>query len=147
MLSLIPDAAVHHALPRDGVYSAQHSQTHTMKTRHIVHALGASLLVLSIGAAHAQASDATAAPAAPTAKASKKQTRSANHKLAQAVRKALYGTKGLVSSNITVLARSGAVTLDGTVPEQGQIDLAGQTAQGVAGVTSVKNNVQLYQHN
>jgi hyperosmotically inducible periplasmic protein len=117
-----------------------------MKTRHIVHALGASLLVLSIGAAHAQASDATAAPA-PTAKASKKQQRAANHKLAQAVRKALYGTKGLVSSNITVLARNGVVTLDGTVPDQSQIDVAGQAAQGVSGVTSVKNNVQLYQKN
>jgi hyperosmotically inducible periplasmic protein len=120
-----------------------------MKTRHIVHALGASLLVLSIGAAHAQASDAmtASAPAAPSAKAGKKQVRAANRTLAKAVRKALYSTKGLVASNITVLARSGVVTLNGTVPEQGQIDLAGQAAQGVSGVTSVKNNVQLYQKN
>ncbi|HTJ95787.1 MAG TPA: BON domain-containing protein [Pararobbsia sp.] len=120
-----------------------------MKARHLVHALGASLLALSISAAHAQASDtaAASAAAAPSAKLTKKQARAANHKLAQAVRKALYGTKGLVSSDITVLARNGVVTLDGTVPDQPQIDLAGQTAQGVSGVTSVRNNVQLYQKN
>jgi osmotically-inducible protein OsmY len=31
------------------------------------------------------------------------------------------------------------VTLAGTVPDQSQVDLATQAAQGVAGVTSVKN--------
>lgn len=146
MLYLIPDAAVHFAPRWDGVSVDHTSRTHIMKTRHIVHALSAAVLALSIGAAHAQASDTTAA-AAPAAPTTKKQTRAANHKLAQAVRKALYHTKGLAASNITVLARSGVVTLDGTVPEQSQIDLAGTTAQGVAGVTSLKNNLQLYQKN
>jgi osmotically-inducible protein OsmY len=46
-------------------------------------------------------------------------------------------------ANITVRARGGAVTLAGTVPEQPQIDLATQTAQGVAGVTSVKNALSI----
>ena len=42
-------------------------------------------------------------------------------------------------SNITVRARDGAVTLQGSVPEAPQLDRATQAAKGVAGVTSVRN--------
>ena len=111
-----------------------------MKTRSIADLLAATVLSFSFGVAHAQSSDA--APAAP-AKTEKQQERAANHALAKRVRSALYKTKGLVSSGIIVLAKSGAVSLTGTVPEQGQIDLAGKAAQSVSGVTSVANNVEL----
>jgi osmotically-inducible protein OsmY len=33
--------------------------------------------------------------------------------------------------------------LEGSVPEQGQSDIATQAAQGVAGVTSVKNDLTI----
>jgi hyperosmotically inducible periplasmic protein len=111
-----------------------------MKTRSIANLLAAAVLSVSFGVTHAQSSDA--APAA-TEKNEKKQERAANHTLAKHVRSALYKTKGLVSSGITVLAKDGVVSLTGTVPEQGQIDLAGKAAQSVSGVTSVTNNVEL----
>jgi hyperosmotically inducible periplasmic protein len=38
-----------------------------------------------------------------------------------------------------VRARDGAVTLQGTVPDQSQTDRAAEVAKGVEGVTSVKN--------
>jgi hyperosmotically inducible protein len=48
-------------------------------------------------------------------------------------------------SSISVRARGGAVTLTGSVPEQGQIDAAGDVAKGVAGVTSVSNKLTVVQ--
>ncbi len=76
-------------------------------------------------------------------KAARKVTRTADRKLATAVRKALAKSGDVSLSHVAVLARSGAVTLAGTVPDTAQIDLATRQAQGVAGVTSVKNNLTL----
>jgi osmotically-inducible protein OsmY len=42
-----------------------------------------------------------------------------------------------------VRARNGVVTLEGTVPEQSQMGLATQAAEGVEGVTSVTNALTL----
>jgi hyperosmotically inducible periplasmic protein len=55
----------------------------------------------------------------------------------------LSKTKGLRAMGITVRARNGAVTLEGWVPEQAQIELAAKAAQGVSGVTSVDNALTL----
>ena len=110
-----------------------------MKAFPAIKMIGGALVVLASLNAYAQSSDAapTAAPAAtaPTAK----QTRAVNRALQRKVRATLARTKGLTVGNITVRAREGAVTLEGSVPEQAQIDLASNAAQGVAGVTSVKN--------
>lgn len=110
-----------------------------MKAFSAIKMIGGALVVLASLNAYAQSSEAaaTAAPAAsaPTAK----QTRAANRALQRKVRAALARTKGLTVGNITVRARDGAVTLAGSVPEQAQIDIATNAAQGVAGVTSVKN--------
>ncbi|MGA7781560.1 MAG: BON domain-containing protein [Paraburkholderia sp.] len=109
-----------------------------MKAFQAIKIIGGALIVAASLNAYAQSSDAMAASgtmAAPSAKS----TKAANRALQRAVRKALTRTKDLTANNITVRARSGAVTLEGTVPEQPQIDLATQAAQGVAGVTSVKN--------
>jgi len=108
-----------------------------MKVMHSVKLVGCALVVLasfSSISAYAQASDAMAAPSA--AAPSSKQ---ANRALQKSVRRALAKAKGLDVSNILVRARGGAVTLEGTMPELQQGDIATQTAQGVAGVTSVKN--------
>jgi hyperosmotically inducible periplasmic protein len=115
-----------------------------VKSRYVMNMVGATLVALSIGVAHAQSDASASAPvAASSSKAARKQVRAENRALAKSVRQALAHTKGLVSSGITVLAKSGAVTLTGTVPDQPQISLAETTAKGVSGVTSVKNNLTL----
>jgi osmotically-inducible protein OsmY len=107
-----------------------------MKAFPAIKLIGGALIVLASINAYAQTADASApAAAAPTAK----QTKQANRALQRKVRSTLAKTKGLSVSNITVRARGGDVTLAGSVPEQGQIDIATHAAQGVAGVTSVKN--------
>jgi hyperosmotically inducible protein len=109
-----------------------------MKAFPAIKMIGGALIVLASINAYAQASDA-AAPAAATAAPTAKQTRAANRALSRKVRGALAKTKGLSVSNITVRARGGDVTLQGSVPQQEMVDIATQAAQGVAGVTSVKN--------
>ncbi|WP_345814604.1 BON domain-containing protein [Paraburkholderia sp. PREW-6R] len=109
-----------------------------MKAFPAIKMIGGALIVLASLNAYAQSSDAMATTAAPSASNSKAD-KAANRALGRKVRSALSKTKGLSVANITVRARGGAVTLAGTVPEQQQIDLATQAAQGVAGVTSVKN--------
>ncbi|PRX28711.1 BON domain-containing protein [Paraburkholderia sp. BL18I3N2] len=106
-----------------------------MKAFPAIKMIGGALIVLASLNAYAQSSDAAPAASAPTAK----QTKATDRALGRKVRSALSKTKGLSVANITVRARGGAVTLAGSVPEQPQVDLATQAAQGVAGVTSVKN--------
>jgi hyperosmotically inducible periplasmic protein len=64
-----------------------------------------------------------------------------NRALQKTVRRALAKTKGLSVTNILVKARSGAVTLQGSVPESQQISLATETTRYVSGVTFVTNNL------
>ncbi|MBB5417071.1 BON domain-containing protein [Paraburkholderia atlantica] len=66
-----------------------------------------------------------------------------NHKLSRDVHTALARTKGISTTNIKIRARSGAIVLEGTVPEQSQIPQAAEVARGVTGVTSVKNALTL----
>jgi hyperosmotically inducible periplasmic protein len=113
-------------------------------------AAGTMLVAASL---HVYAQDAASAPAAPAAaaptdqaksqvkesKAQLAQARKANRALSRKVRAALAKDKDISVANITVRAKDGAVILQGTVPEQGQVDHATDVAKGVAGVTSVKN--------
>jgi hyperosmotically inducible periplasmic protein len=78
----------------------------------------------------------------PTEKLSKSE-KAENRALQKTVRRALAKTKGLSVTNILVKARSGAVTLQGSVPESQQIELATETTQHVSGVTSVTNNLSV----
>ncbi|HTH61325.1 MAG TPA: BON domain-containing protein [Paraburkholderia sp.] len=115
-------------------------------------ACGALLVAASLGA-YAQNDQSTAAPASPTtaasptatAKQQSKAARAANRKLGRQVRAALVHAGNINVSNITVRARDGAVTLQGSVPDAAQIERATQAAQGVAGVTSVKNALSVRQ--
>ncbi|MEM5420902.1 MULTISPECIES: BON domain-containing protein [Paraburkholderia] len=72
-------------------------------------------------------------------KAALRQARAANRALGRKVRAALAREKNVSVSNITVRAKDGAVTLQGTVPDASQIQRAGDVAKGVEGVTSVRN--------
>ncbi|SDB82495.1 BON domain-containing protein [Paraburkholderia lycopersici] len=115
-----------------------------MKSVAILKMLGAALcLTVACGVSYAQDNSASA-PAATTA-APATSARKVDRKLGYSVRKALSKTQGVDVSNITVRSRGGAVTLTGTVPDQGQIDKAGQAAQGVAGVKSVSNKLTVMQ--
>jgi hyperosmotically inducible periplasmic protein len=87
-----------------------------------------------------QAQDATATGNAPAS--SKKEIRKHNLQLERAVRKELDKQK-INTSNIRVVARGGAVGLEGTVTDESQIAEAGAAAQNVAGVKSLKNNLSV----
>jgi hyperosmotically inducible periplasmic protein len=71
----------------------------------------------------------------------KKVIRAQNRQLAKTVRRALTQEKHLTSSGITVLARGGVVTLDGTVPTNDEVQVATDVASNVPGVRSVTNNL------
>jgi hyperosmotically inducible periplasmic protein len=109
----------------------------------VLKALGGVVAVMVACNVYAQASDAAAD--AQTAQASAKADKKANRQLGHKVRAALAKAKGLDVSSIAVRARGGAVTLTGSVPDQGQIELAGTTAKGVAGVSSVSNKLNVQQ--
>ncbi|MDR5817259.1 MULTISPECIES: BON domain-containing protein [unclassified Caballeronia] len=90
---------------------------------------------------------ATAAEASPdsTAATSKKAIRAENRALGRSVRHSLTQAKGLDSSHINVLARGSTVTLEGSVPDQSQIDTAQAAAAKVAGVQRVDNRLTIYE--
>jgi osmotically-inducible protein OsmY len=101
---------------------------------------GAALIVVASVNAWAQGSEA-AAPAAPstaTQGTSKSAVRKANRALSKKVLQAL-SKGGVDTTGINVLAKSGAVTLAGTVTDPAEIDKAGSIAKGVSGVKSLKN--------
>jgi hyperosmotically inducible periplasmic protein len=102
------------------------------------------IVVFAVTSALAAApSLAQTSASAPTSTTSKKTIRAQNRQLENQVRHTLTKTKDLDAAGITVVARSGKVTLDGTVPDEDQIQLAGDTAAGVPGVSNVTNNVHM----
>jgi hyperosmotically inducible periplasmic protein len=94
---------------------------------------------LQVHAEDASTPAATASAATSSAKQQNKAAKAANRALSRKVRAALVKDKNLSVADVSVRAKDGAVTLQGTVPDQSQIDRAAEVAQGVAGVTSVKN--------
>lgn len=101
-----------------------------------------ALIMLGAVAAHAQVGGSGTEPSAPASSiADKKAMRVENRKLQRAVMRILSGTKRLNASNILVAARSGVVTLAGSVPETAQIGLAVSVVKGVNGVSEVKNDL------
>ncbi|WJF90885.1 BON domain-containing protein [Paraburkholderia bonniea] len=119
-----------------------------MKSVELMKMLGGVLALTVACQVSAQGSDAMAAgtmasapaAAAPAAKSSSKH---ANGALGRKVRGALAKAQGIDVSKISVRARNGSVTLTGSVPDAGQIDLATQAAKSVAGVKSVQNKLSV----
>lgn len=99
--------------------------------------VGALALLCYIGARGQQ--PATVASAGETPAMGARQARAADRSLQKSVRRALAMTRGLSVINITVRARNGEVLLEGSVPEQSEIELATRVAQGVQGVSSVRS--------
>lgn len=116
-----------------------------MQLRHVLAICGTTSAVLTASISYAQtkptAGDGTAASEMATP--NKKQMRASDRMLARAVRKSLTKVKGLDSSAITVLARDGKVTLDGTVPDESEIPSAVQAATSTQGVTTVDNRLSM----
>jgi hyperosmotically inducible periplasmic protein len=114
------------------------SRSIQMKSYKVLAAsLLSALACLSVNVTQAQTAD-------ETTHVSKKVQRSANWKLEHSVRTAL-DKKKIDTSDIRVRAHSGAVALSGTVGDESQIALAGSIAQGVPGVSSVRNDVSMHQ--
>nr|WP_249206388.1 BON domain-containing protein [Burkholderia multivorans] len=111
-------------------------------------AFGVAVAAVSIGAwaqSGASASMAASAPAgaggAASAGMSPKAVRQANRALRRKVYAALARHKEIGAGSISVIAKGGAITLNGTVAEASQIETVEQVARDVAGVTSVTNRL------
>jgi hyperosmotically inducible periplasmic protein len=117
-----------------------------MKAIQAVKVVGGALIVLASLNAYSQASDTGADMSTqPSAKQQHKAMKKADRALARKVRGALAKAKGVSAANIIVRANAstGDVWLEGSVPEQPQVDQATQTAQNVAGVKNVKNDLTI----
>jgi hyperosmotically inducible protein len=67
--------------------------------------------------------------------------KAADKKLAKDVRAALYKSGKISTGHVTVVSRSGRVTLIGGVPDERQIAAAGDRARSVNGVVDVDNRL------
>jgi hyperosmotically inducible periplasmic protein len=112
-----------------------------MKAVQFIKLVSGAAIVLGCLDAHAQPAVAAQNASNPTQVA--KDAKAANRQLAKDVRRALKDArnKGLRFRNITVRADNGVVSLTGSVPEAGQIDLAISTAKAVPGVRSVNSRL------
>lgn len=72
---------------------------------------------------------------------SKKAMRIQNRQLEKKIRHALTKIRDLDSAGVVILVKSASVVLVGTVPDEGQIQIAGNAAKSVPGVIHVKNNL------
>jgi osmotically-inducible protein OsmY len=86
----------------------------------------------SVPGASAMAASGSAAPATG---------RKANRALRRQVYNAIVKNKEISAGNISVVARDGAVTLNGTVTDSSQVGKVAEIAKGVPGVTSVTNKL------
>ncbi|REE23585.1 BON domain-containing protein [Paraburkholderia sp. BL17N1] len=112
-----------------------------MKTINVLRLAAVTLAtVFSVNVWSQTAGTAAPSSGAPSASAgmSKKEIRKANRALSRKVSQALQ--KGGVQMNgMNVIAKRGAITLAGHAADPTQIDKATAIAQGVDGVSSVKN--------
>jgi osmotically-inducible protein OsmY len=73
----------------------------------------------------------------------RKAARQSNRRLERNVRSAIAKPGGVDVSRLTVVARSGTVTLAGSVPEEAQIQTANDRAEAVKGVSTVRNELTI----
>ncbi len=75
--------------------------------------------------------------------ARKSATIKANFRLEEAVQKAFDKQKHFDSSDVRILSRAGVVSLEGTMPDDEQIQRATAVATATPGVKSVTNSLQV----
>src|SRR5215469_15774471 len=116
-----------------------------MTTKQTLRIAGAVLFALASVHAWAQpgASEASAASNVTAASGGMTVTdaRTANRALRRKVYAAIVKHKEINAGDISVVAKSGAVTLGGTVTDASQIDKVAEITRGVPGVTSVTNKL------
>jgi hyperosmotically inducible protein len=78
---------------------------------------------------------------APSSSAAPATGRKANRALRRQVYNAIAKHKEISAGNISVIAKDGAVTLNGTVTDASQVARVAEIAKGVPGVTSVTNKL------
>ena len=107
-------------------------------------ALVAAALVAVSTTAWSQTGEAASAQGA-SATAASGSVAPAGRKADRALRRRIYAAFGkdkeISAGDISVIAKDGAVTLNGTVTEAAQIGKAEAIARGVSGVTSVTNKL------
>lgn len=109
-------------------------------------AFGVVIAAASLGAwaqASAPAEVSTSATIAASDAMSAKAVRQANRALRRKVYAALAKHKEIDAGNISITAKSGAVVLNGTVPNAAQIDSVAAIAKNVPGVTSLMNRLSV----
>ncbi len=118
-----------------------------MTTTRTLRIAGAVLFALASVHTWAQpgASEASAASNETTVAASGgmtgKETRAVNRALRRKVYAAIVAHKEINAGDISVAAKGGAVTLNGTVVDASQIDKVTAIVQGVPGVSSVTSKL------
>ncbi|CAG4888656.1 BON domain-containing protein [Paraburkholderia saeva] len=118
------------------------------KIRGLRLAIGTCIVAVSMNAWSQgdQASGAAAAPAGASAMvASSAAPAATGRKADRALRKKIYAAiskhKEISAGDISVTAKNGAVTLNGTAADTAQVAKVAEIAGGVAGVTSVNNKL------
>lgn len=101
--------------------------------------------VNSVAQPSVSAADTDSASPVPEVSGAASQTlgKAADRKLVRRISAVLSRIKGLDSTRILVRSRDGNVTLFGSVTESSQVTLAGNAAQGVNGVKSVRNFIRI----
>lgn len=87
--------------------------------------------------------DVCAQGSVPLAAATSKDVRKANRALSRKVYAALAQHKEIDAGDISIVARDGALTLNGTVKEASQIEAVAAIAQAVPGVKAVTNRLSV----
>lgn len=113
-----------------------------MKLANLVSTQAISIALLIACSSGLGATTATAQEGATSPPPTHAMVRKANHRLEAAVRKQLAHSN-IDVSDIRVIARSGKVSLEGTVPDASQIPVADAAARRTQGVSSVSNNLTL----
>ncbi|HEX3639069.1 MAG TPA: BON domain-containing protein [Paraburkholderia sp.] len=104
-------------------------------------AVGVAIIAASMSA-WSQSSETASAPAmAAPGSAAPATGRKANRALRRQVYNAIVKQKDISAGNISVVAKDGAVTLNGTVTDASQVGRVAEIARGVPGVTSVTNKL------
>jgi osmotically-inducible protein OsmY len=120
-----------------------------MKSNQVVELAVAVLFVAASVNAWAQSGQTASAPAggpgAPAIAASSASAPATGRKADRALRRKVYAAIGkqkeISAGDISVTAKDGAVTLNGSVREASQVDKVAEIASGVPGVTSVTNKL------
>ena len=119
-----------------------------MKTNKALELAVAAWFVAASTTAWSQPGDAASAPAgaqSASGMAASGAVAPVGRKADRALRRRVYAAIGkdkeISAGDISVIAKDGAVTLNGTVTEAAQIGKAEAMARGVSGVTSVTNKL------